>query len=129
MVLFLLKPLHSKEIFLSENFLLKTASVKLSMVTSSIKGFHVYWRSSDIGEWLKCLMEETNRHNSTAIKVAGDANETIGHIPRSGSRTAATSKMEYFVNYYHKALHLGCCSSPRSLSVYLMDYLNWLYQH
>ena len=22
------------------------------------------------------------------------------------------------VNYYHKALHLGCCSSPRSASVY-----------
>ena len=27
---------------------------------------------------------------------------------RGGSRTA--------VNYYHKALHLGCCSSPRSAS-------------
>ena len=97
MVLFLLKPLHSKEIFLSENFLLKMASVKLSMVTSSIKGFHVYWRSPDIGEWLKCVLEETNRHNNTAIKVAGDTNETIGHILRSGSRTAATSKMEHFV--------------------------------
>ena len=41
--------------------------------------------------------------------------------PRGGSRTAATSKMERFmimeaVNYYHKALHLGCCSSPRSAS-------------
>ena len=36
---------------------------------------------------------------------------------RGGSRTAATSKMECFVitvNYYHKVLHLGCCSSPRS---------------
>ena len=46
---------------------------------------------------------------------------------RGGSRAAATSKMERFViivngwkleavNYYHKALHLGCCSSPRSAS-------------
>ena len=37
---------------------------------------------------------------------------------RGGSRTAATSKNERFViiNYYHKALHLGCCSSPRSAS-------------
>ena len=42
-------------------------------------------------------MKETNRHNSKAIKVAGDANETVGHIPRSGSRTAATSKMVFFV--------------------------------
>ena len=31
-----------------------------------------------------------------------------------GSRTAATSKMA--VNYYHKELHLGCCSSPRLAS-------------
>ena len=46
---------------------------------------------------------------------------------RGGSRTAATSKMERFViivngwkleavNYYHKVLHLGYCSSPRSAS-------------
>ena len=34
-----------------------------------------------------------------------------------GSRTAATSKMEA-INYYHKALHLGCCSSPRSATVW-----------
>ena len=41
---------------------------------------------------------------------------------RGGSRAAATSKMERFeitvngfaVNYHHKALHLACCSSPRS---------------
>ena len=25
------------------------------------------------------------------------------------------------VNYYHKALHLGCCSSPRSASVILVQ--------
>ena len=44
-------------------------------------------------------------------------------IFRGGSRAAATSKMERFViivnglaNSYHKALHLGCCSSPRSAS-------------
>ena len=57
------------------------ASVKLATVTSSIKGFHVYRRSRDIGEKLKCVLEETNRHNNTAIKVVGDANEAIGHIP------------------------------------------------
>ena len=43
----------------------------------------------------------------------------------SGSRTAATSKMEHFVIdnsqrlepiIYHKEVHLGCCSSPRSAS-------------
>ena len=46
-------------------------------------------------------------------------------VYRGGSRAAATSKMEWFViivnssqlsavNYYHKALHLGSRSSPRS---------------
>ena len=46
---------------------------------------------------------------------------------RGESGAAATSKMERFViivndvqlpavNYYNKALHLGCCSSPRSAS-------------
>ena len=46
-------------------------------------------------------------------------------LVRGGSRTVASSKMERFViivngfqlpavNYYHKALHLGCCGSPRS---------------
>ena len=46
-------------------------------------------------------------------------------VIRGGSRTATTSKMEHFViivngllNYYHKVLHLGCCSSPRSASGY-----------
>ena len=44
---------------------------------------------------------------------------------RGGSRATATSKVVCFViidngwkleavNYYHKALHLECCSSPRS---------------
>ena len=44
-------------------------------------------------------------------------------IFRGGSKTAVTSKMarfviivNAFVNYYHKALHLGCCNSLRSAS-------------
>ena len=38
-------------------------------------------------------------------------------MTRGGSRTAATYIMERLaVNYYRKALHLGCCSSPRSAS-------------
>ena len=43
---------------------------------------------------------------------------------RGGSRTAATSKMELFViivNYYHKVLHLGCCSSPISASETMLE--------
>ena len=59
------------------------------MVTSSIKGFCVYRRSPDIGEKLKYLLEETNRHSSTAIKVAEDATKTIGHIPDGLSKVVA----------------------------------------
>ena len=47
-----MKPLHCKELFLSENFLLKMASVKLATVTSSIKGSHIYPTSPDIAEKL-----------------------------------------------------------------------------
>ena len=55
--------------------------MKLGTVTLSIKDFYVHWRSPDIGEKLKCVQEEANRHSNTAIKVVGDTSETIGHIP------------------------------------------------
>ena len=64
-------------------------SVKLATVTSSIKGFHVFRRSPDTGEKLKCVLEETNKHSSTTIKVFGDVNETIGHIASGISKVAA----------------------------------------
>ena len=49
---------------------------------------------------------------------------------RDGCRTAATSKIERSViivngwkpNYYHKALHLGSCSSPRSTSGFALSF-------
>ena len=53
---FPLKPLHCKEIFLSENFLLKMASVKLATVTSSIECLYIYRRGPNIGEKLKRLL-------------------------------------------------------------------------
>ena len=65
------------------------ASVKLATVTSSIKGFHVYRRSPDIGDKVKCVLEETNRHSNTAIKVVGDANETMGLVPDGLSKLVA----------------------------------------
>ena len=44
-------------------------------------------------------------------------------VCRGGFKTAATSKMKHFViivnRYYHKELHLECCSSPRSASGYV----------
>ena len=115
-----MKPLRCKEIFLSENFLLKMASAKLATVTSSIEGFHVYRRSLDVGEKLKGVLEETNRHSNTAIKVVGDANETIGHIPDGLSKVVAPAlkkeivlSVEAEVTGHHRdaakgKLTLGC---------------------
>ena len=65
------------------------ASVKPATVTSSIKSFHVYRRSTNISQTLKDVLEETKRHSNTAIKVVGDANETIGHIPDALSKLVA----------------------------------------
>ena len=53
----------------------------------------------------------------------------INNLIRGGSRVAATSKMEHFViivnGYYHKALHLGVCSSPRYTSAHHGVFFYW----
>ena len=59
------------------------ASVEIATVTSSITCFHVYRRSPDISEKLKCVLEETNKHSNTANKVVGDVNKTIEHMVAS----------------------------------------------
>ena len=48
----------------------------------------------------------------------------LNAVIRGGSRFAAPSKMECFV-IKHKALHLGCCSSPRSVSGYWFFFKNF----
>ena len=46
-------------------------------------------------QWkLKCVLQETSRHSNTAIKVVGDANETIGHIPEWLSKVVALASTE-----------------------------------
>ena len=46
-------------------------------------------QSKGVREKLKCILEETNRHSNTAIKVVGDTNETIRHIPDGLSKVVA----------------------------------------
>ena len=46
--------------------------IKNGFRQTSDEGFHVYWSSPNIGR---------NRHSKTAIKIVGDANETIGSKP------------------------------------------------
>ena len=40
----------------------------------------------------------------------------FGSVKEIASNVHRTKNEEAVVNYYHKALHLGCCSSPRSAS-------------
>ena len=60
------------------------------------------------------IREEFRKIHVNTSKYMTKTKETM---LKGGSRTSATSKMELpAVNYYHKALHLGCSSSPRSVS-------------
>ena len=71
--------------------------MKLTTVTSSIKGFHVYRKSPDVGEKLKYVLEERNQHSNTAIKVAVDANEKIGPIPDGLSKVVVPAPKKEIV--------------------------------
>ena len=68
------------------------------------------------------------RRNNSKVNSIDRGRIIIAYF-RGGSKTAATSKMERFliiVNYYHKALHLGYCSRPRSVSAF--DFLILLFR-
>ena len=56
----------------------------LHAMTSTTKN-----RTLTIFDFLKCVLQERNRHSNAAIKVVGDANETIGHIPDGLSKVVA----------------------------------------
>ena len=66
---------------------------------------------------------------NSRMPCKGHSNSLVEFLTvfRGGSRTAPTSKMERLsaVNYYLKALHLGCCSSPRSASGVLRWQIFW----
>ena len=62
--------------------------------------------------WYKKNLEIKESISFSNCKNGGLTNVEINS---GGSRTAATFKLRA-VNCYHKELHLGCCSSPRSAS-------------
>ena len=78
--------MHCKAILSFRILFVKNGFRETSGYYLSIKGFHVYRTSPDIGKKLKFVLEETNRHTNTAIK---DANETMGHIPDGLSKVVA----------------------------------------
>ena len=73
--------------------------------------------------WSRKLMHLNKKTNSHKLEASDRTAQNIKFsmkdffifcaVSRGVSRAAATSKMEA-VNYYHKALHRGYCSSPRS---------------
>ena len=56
-------------------------SVKLAKRSSTIKGYHFYFKSSNFAEILKCVLEPVIKHSRNAIKVLSRKGETIGHVP------------------------------------------------
>ena len=87
--IFLAKPLHCKEIsfrklFVKNGFRQTSDGYFINYRLSCLSNIGVY---PNIGEKLKCVLEQTNRHSNTAIKVVRNANEKIGHILDGLSKT------------------------------------------
>ena len=87
--IFLAKPLHCKEIsfrklFVKNGFRETSDGYFINYRLSCLSNIGVY---PNIGEKLKCVLEQTNRHSNTAIKVVRNANEKIGHILDGLSKT------------------------------------------
>ena len=66
-----------------------SCSVKLAKISSTIKGYHFYFKSSKFGEILKCVLEPGNKHSRNAIKVLSTKGETIGHVPETLAKVLA----------------------------------------
>ena len=60
-----------------------SCSVKLAKISSTIKGYYFYFKSSNFGEILKCVLEPGNKDSRNAIKVLSTKEETTGHAPET----------------------------------------------
>ena len=54
-----------------------------------IKGYRFYFKSSNFGEILKCVLEPGNKHSSNARKVLSTKGERIGHVPETLAKIIA----------------------------------------
>ena len=59
-----------------------SCSVKLANISATIKGYHFYFKSSNFGEILKCVLGPGNKHSRNAI-VLSTKKETTGHVPET----------------------------------------------
>ena len=69
-----------------------SCSVKLAKINSTIKGYHFYFKSSNFGEILKCVLEPANKHSRNTIRVLSTKRETIGHVPEILAKILALEK-------------------------------------
>ena len=57
--------------------------VKLANISSTIKGYHFYFNSSNFREILECVLELGNKHSRNAMTVLSTKGKTIGHVPEA----------------------------------------------
>ena len=57
--------------------------VKLANISSTIKGYHFYFNSSNFREILECVLELGNKHSRNAITVLSTKGKTIRHVPEA----------------------------------------------
>ena len=55
----------------------------LSEISSTIKGYHFYFKSLNFGEILKCVLEPGNKHTCNVTKMLSTKGEMIGHVPET----------------------------------------------
>ena len=57
--------------------------VKLVKTRSTVKGYHFYFKFSNFGEILKCVVEPGSKHSRSSIKVLSTEGGTIGPVPET----------------------------------------------
>ena len=66
--------------------------LKLAILTSKIKGFHIYRKACERGDTLVCEPDLQNVHSNNAIKVTKQE-EIVGHVPDTLARVLVPELM------------------------------------
>ena len=88
-----------------------SCSVKLAKISTTIKGYHFYFKSWNFREILKCVLEPGNKHSGNAIKVLSTKGETIVHIPETLTKILAPEMTKETI----LSLESEAAGSPRDL--------------
>ena len=102
------------------NKILVFGRVEIKILLSCTKWFWIEFKCGlyelEISHFLERRLISTNKFSIPLIELsASDTNLGLQQRPRWSSLGNNSQRLPA-VNYYHKVLHLGCCSSPRSAS-------------